>query len=114
MEYLLFSMVLFIFGIYGLLTKRKIIKLLISIELIAAAAAINFVYFPFPGNPLGQALMIITLSVGTCLTAIVLAIAITTHQKELGLTLLELFTGKANIKSEKRLKSETSSSEEEN
>ena len=52
------------------------IKILISIELIASAAAMNFVIFSsMSHDPLGEAFMILTMAVDTSMTALGLALA---------------------------------------
>ena len=44
-HYLVFSLLLFTIGVYGVLTRRNAIGVLISIELIINAANVNFVVF---------------------------------------------------------------------
>ncbi|MFT5206693.1 MAG: NADH:ubiquinone oxidoreductase subunit K [Candidatus Omnitrophota bacterium] len=49
--YILLSAVLFSLGIYGVLSRRNVIAILISIELLLNAANINFITFDkFVGN----------------------------------------------------------------
>lgn len=68
-------------GIYGLITKRSGLKLLISVELIAAAACMNFVGFAAAvRDTLGQAFMILALSVDTCIAGVVLAVLMALHR----------------------------------
>ena len=43
LHYLIFSAVLFALGIFGLLTRRNAVGILMSIELLFNAAAVNFV-----------------------------------------------------------------------
>jgi len=75
-------MTLLAIGIYGLTTKYNMIKLLISIEMITAAASMNFVIFAsLLNDTLGQAFMILALSVDTCMTAVALAIAVVIYRK---------------------------------
>jgi NADH:ubiquinone oxidoreductase subunit K len=82
MEYIILSMTLLAIGIYGLTTKYNMIKLLISIEMITAAASMNFVIFAsLLNDTLGQAFMILALSVDTCMTAVALAIAVVIYRK---------------------------------
>ncbi|MDH5704253.1 MAG: NADH-quinone oxidoreductase subunit K [Aigarchaeota archaeon] len=69
------SLTLLAVGVYGLVTKRSGLKLLISLELVAAAAAMNFVGFAAAAqDTLGQAFMILALSVDTCIAGVVLAV----------------------------------------
>jgi NADH:ubiquinone oxidoreductase subunit K len=52
-QYLVFSALLFCFGLYGMLTRRNLIAMLMSVELILNAAALNFVafhHFLYEGN----------------------------------------------------------------
>ncbi|MDH5267435.1 MAG: NADH-quinone oxidoreductase subunit NuoK [Candidatus Bathyarchaeota archaeon] len=82
MEYIILSMTLLAIGIYGLSTKYNMIKMLISIEMITAAASMNFVIFAsLLNDTLGQAFMILALSVDTCMTAVALAIAVVIYRK---------------------------------
>lgn len=82
MEYIILSMTLLAIGIYGLATKYNMIKMLISIEMITAAASMNFVIFAsLLNDALGQAFMILALSVDTCMTAVALAIAVVIYRK---------------------------------
>ena len=43
MDFVILSMAMLAIGIYGLLTKRELLKVFISIELVAIAATLNFV-----------------------------------------------------------------------
>jgi NADH:ubiquinone oxidoreductase subunit K len=62
-------------GIYGLLTNRQLLKVFISIEMIAIAATLNFVMLASP-NGLSQALLIIAFSVDTAVSAVILALLV--------------------------------------
>jgi NADH-quinone oxidoreductase subunit K len=69
-------------GIYGLVTKRNLLKMLISIEMIAAAASMNFVVFAsIAGDSLGQAFLMLALSVDTAMTAIVVALVLVAYRE---------------------------------
>jgi NADH-quinone oxidoreductase subunit K len=82
MEYIVLSLTLLMVGIYGLITKRNLLKTLISIEIIAAAASMNFVIFAsITGDTLGQAFMILALSVDTAMTAIVIALVLVAYRE---------------------------------
>ena len=81
-DYLILSLTLLGIGIYGLLTKRHLVKLLISIELIAIAATMNFVLLGTSvDKDLGEAFLIIAFSTDSCITAVVLAVFITIAKK---------------------------------
>jgi NAD(P)H-quinone oxidoreductase subunit 4L len=82
MDYVILSLILLSIGIYGLLTKRHFLKILISIELIATAASMNFVLLASSTNKaLGQAFLVLAFSTDTCVTAIVLALLIIVSRK---------------------------------
>ncbi|MEM3597302.1 MAG: NADH-quinone oxidoreductase subunit K, partial [Candidatus Bathyarchaeia archaeon] len=66
MDYMILSVVLLAVGIYGLLTKRQLVKVLISIEIIAVAASMNFVLLASSLNrTLGEAFLILAFSTDT-------------------------------------------------
>ncbi|HDN02244.1 MAG TPA: hypothetical protein ENF42_04630, partial [Candidatus Bathyarchaeota archaeon] len=55
---------------------------LISVEIIASAASLNFAVFSsLRGSNLGQAFMVLALSVDTTLTAIVIALVIVAYRE---------------------------------
>jgi NADH-quinone oxidoreductase subunit K len=82
MSYVTFSLVLLAIGIYGLLTKRNIVKTLIAVELIASAASINFVAFAsVRGEALGHTFMLLTLAVDSCVTGVALALATSIYRQ---------------------------------
>ncbi len=82
MDYILLSMTLMGIGLYGLLMKRQLLKTLISIELLATAASMNFVLLaPILDKALGQAFLMLAVSTDTCLTAIVIGLFIVMSKK---------------------------------
>jgi NADH:ubiquinone oxidoreductase subunit K len=81
-DYIILSVTLLAIGIVGLVTKHDLIKMLIAIEMITAAATMNFVVFgSLMNDSLGQAFSILALSVDACVTAVALALAITIFKK---------------------------------
>jgi NADH:ubiquinone oxidoreductase subunit K len=75
-------MTLLIIGIYGLLTRHDLLKVLISVELIATAASMNFVLLSSSlGKVMGEAFLILAFSTDTSVTGIVLALLITISKK---------------------------------
>jgi NADH:ubiquinone oxidoreductase subunit K len=81
-DYVILSMTILAIGIIGLVTKHDLIKMLIAVEMITAAATINFVIFgSFMKDPLGQTFSILALSVDACVTAVALALAVTIYRK---------------------------------
>ena len=80
--------VLFCIGIFGVLTRRSAVGILISIELILNAANINLVAFnKYLGTPdgLGQifALFVIAIAAAASVVGLVLVIAIYRHGKSI-------------------------------
>jgi NADH:ubiquinone oxidoreductase subunit K len=82
MDYIILSITILAIGIVGLVTKHDLIKMLIAIEMITAAATMNFVVFgSLMNDSLGQAFSILALSVDACVTAVALALAIVIFKK---------------------------------
>lgn len=82
MDYVILSLTLLAIGIIGLVTKHDLIKMLIAIEMMTAAATMNFVVFgSLMDNSLGQPFMILALSVDACVTAVALSLAIAIYKK---------------------------------
>jgi NADH:ubiquinone oxidoreductase subunit K len=77
---MILSIILLSIGIYGLLTNRNLIKIFISLELIAIAATMNFVLFVV-GQGLGEALLIIAFSTETATSAVILAVLVILSKK---------------------------------
>ena len=80
-HYLAVSVLLFLVGIFGALTRRNIIGILMSIELIFNAANINlaaFNRFLHPGGVTGQALAVffITIAAAEVVVGLALVLAI--------------------------------------
>ena len=74
---LLLSHALFSLGVYGILTRRNAIGLLLSIELILNAAALNFVLFGRAfGQVQGQAFALFVIALAGCEAVVGLAIII--------------------------------------
>jgi NADH:ubiquinone oxidoreductase subunit K len=75
MDYVILSLVMLSIGIYGLLTNRQLLKVFISIELIATAATLNFIMLASPQG-MGEALLILAFSVDTAVSAVILALLV--------------------------------------
>jgi NADH:ubiquinone oxidoreductase subunit K len=80
-HFLIVSTLMFFIGIYGFLTRRNLITLLMSIELILNSVNINFVVFNrylYPGQLQGQffAMFIIAIAAAEASVAIALIINI--------------------------------------
>jgi NADH:ubiquinone oxidoreductase subunit K len=80
MDFVILSIIMLSIGIYGLLTNRNLIKVFISLELIAIAATLNFIMFAM-GQQLGEALMIIAFSTDTAVSAVILAVLVILSKK---------------------------------
>ena len=82
--YLLVSVVLFAIGLYGLLERRSLIALLISIELMLNAVNINFAafgHFVAADSATGQVFVIFVIALAAAATAIALGILIAVFRK---------------------------------
>ena len=75
--FLLLSCALFSIGVYGILTRRNAIGILLAIELILNAAALNFVVFSRAfGHVQAQAFALFIIALAACEAAVGLAIII--------------------------------------
>ena len=78
---LLLSHALFCLGIYGMLTRRHAIGLLLAVELILNAAALNFVLFgPYFGTVDGQAVALFIIALAACEAVAGLAIVLSLYR----------------------------------
>ncbi len=87
-HFLILGAILFSIGIFGVLTLRNAIGVLMSIELILNAANINFIAFnKFLSSPdgLGQifALLVITIAAASAVIGLVLVIAVYRNTKNI-------------------------------
>jgi NADH:ubiquinone oxidoreductase subunit K len=81
--FLIISTVMFFTGIYGFLTRRNLITMLMSIELILNAVNINFVAFNkylFPDKLQGHFFTLIVIAVAAAEAAIAIAIIINIYR----------------------------------
>ena len=81
MDFVLISLVMLAIGIYGLLTKRHLLKVFISIELIATAATMNFVMLGINNLGVSQAFLILAFSTDTAVSAVILALLVVVSKK---------------------------------
>lgn len=82
MDYVILSLILLGIGIYGLLTKRHLLKVFVSVELIATAATINFVMLvPSAGQGLGEAFLVLAFATDTCISGVILALLVIVNKK---------------------------------
>ena len=89
--YLVLSAVLFIIGLTGVLIRRNIIIILLSIELMLNATNINFVSFSHYLHAItGQVFVFFTLTVAAAEVAIGLAIIIALYRKKASVNVEEI------------------------
>lgn len=84
LAYLLTSLAMFFIGIYGFLTRRNLILILISVELILNSASLNFAIFNrylFPNQMEGMFFTIFIIAIAACETAVAIAIIINIYRK---------------------------------
>ena len=77
--YLVPSLIMFCCGIYGFLTRKNMIAMLISLELMLNAIDINFVVFNrflYPGSMEGMFFTLFGIAIAAAETAIAIAIII--------------------------------------
>jgi NADH-quinone oxidoreductase subunit K len=81
-DYVILSIAILGIGVIGLVTKHDLIKMLIAVEMVTAAATMNFVIFgSLMEDSFGQAFSILILSVDACVTAVALALAVAIYRK---------------------------------
>lgn len=81
--YLVLSTIIFFAGIYGFITRRNLIAILISIELILNSVDINFVVFNrflYPEQLEGFFFTLFAIGVSACETAVAIAIIINIYR----------------------------------
>ena len=82
MDFVILSLTLIGIGVYGLLTKRHLLKVFMSIELITIGASLNFVMLSSSlGKGLGEAFLILVFSTDTAISGIILALLVIVCKK---------------------------------
>ena len=82
MDFVILSLTMIAIGIYGLLTKRHLLKVVVSVELITMGATLNFVMLASSlGKGLGQAFLILAFSTDTVVSGVVLALLVIACKK---------------------------------
>ena len=81
MDFVILSLVMLAIGVYGLLTKRHLLKVFISIELIATAATLNFVMLGINNLGVSQAFLILAFSTDTAVSGVILALLVIISKK---------------------------------
>lgn len=83
-HYMIFATILFGIGIYGVISKRNAIAVLMSIELMLNAVNINFIAidkFVMPGAVIGQMFSIFVIVVAAAEVAVGLALVISIYRQ---------------------------------
>ena len=81
--YLVPSVIMFVCGVYGFVTRKNLIAILISLELMLNAADLNFVAFNrylFPEQLEGFFFTLFAIGVSACETAVAIAIIINIYR----------------------------------
>ena len=82
-SYLFLALVLFAIGLYGVLARRNLIAVLISVELILNAASINFMAFNrflAPHPAVGQIITLFIMGIAAAEAAIALSIVLAVYR----------------------------------
>ena len=80
---LVLSALLFFIGVFGFVTRRNLIAMLISVELVLNAADLNFAIFNrflYPGQLDGFFFTLFSIGVGAAETAVAIAIIINVYE----------------------------------
>lgn len=80
-HYLVLSAILFSIGVTGVLMRRNVIIILLSVELMLTAVNLNFIAFShYVNNPVGQVFVFFVMTVAAAETALGLAIVIAMYR----------------------------------
>ena len=82
--YLVPSVIMFAAGVYGFITRKNMIAMLISLELILNSADLNFVVFNrylFPGSMEGMIFTLFAIAIVAAETAIAISIIINIYRE---------------------------------
>ena len=75
---------MFVAGVYGFVTRKNMIALLISLELMLNSADLNFVIFNrflYPGSMEGMVFTLFAIAIAAAETAIAIAISVNIYRK---------------------------------
>lgn len=81
--YLVPSVLMFVFGVYGFITRKNMIAMLISLELMLNSADLNFVIFNrylFPGSMEGMMFTLFAIAIAAAETSIAIALVINIYR----------------------------------
>ncbi|MEQ8359446.1 MAG: NADH-quinone oxidoreductase subunit NuoK [Cytophagales bacterium] len=80
---LIVTTLMFFIGIYGFLTRKNLITMLISVEIMLNAVNLNFVFFDtylFPGNMQGHFFSLFIIAIAAAEAAVAIAIFINLYR----------------------------------
>ena len=95
-HYLVLSSILFVIGTIGVIARKNIIIVLMSIELMLNSANLAFVAFSkLLGDMTGQVFMIMSITVAAAEVAVGLALVVSvyTHRESLNIDILKMLKG---------------------
>ncbi len=95
-HYLVLSAILLIIGVFGVITRKNLIIVLMSLELMLNAANLAFVAFSRAlGDMTGQVFMIMAITVAAAEVAVGLAfvVSVYTHRETLDIDVLKMLKG---------------------
>lgn len=81
--YLVPSVIMFVAGVYGFVTRKNMIALLISLELMLNSADLNFIVFNrflYPGSMEGMVFTLFAIAISAAETAIAIAIIVNIYR----------------------------------
>ncbi len=84
LPFLIVSLIMFFAGVYGFFTRKNLILMLVSVELILNAVDLNFAVFNrylFPGQMEGMFYSLFVIAIAACETAVAIAIIINVYRK---------------------------------
>lgn len=91
--YLIPSLIMFCCGVYGFITRRNMIAMLISLELMLNAVDINFVVFNrflFPDKMEGMFFTLFAIAIAAAETALAIAIILNVYRKAKNISVSDL------------------------
>ena len=92
-HWLVLTTALFSFGLYGFLSFRNVIRILMSVELMLNAVALNFVVFNYYMTPLatdGQVMSIFIIAIAAAEVVVAMAIFIALFKRRKTLNITEI------------------------
>jgi NADH-quinone oxidoreductase subunit K len=93
-HYLVVGAVLFALGLYTAITRKNVVGILLGVELVLNAAALNFIAFEHfvaeSRGPAGEVFALFIIALAAVGAAVTLAIALRAHRSHRGLPVDEL------------------------